>query len=1339
MNETKKTPLDSLTAFAQNHVVPAIVFLYLVTAALIFLVAPIFAYNWINTPFLGAFVEHSLVFVGTGPERAPVWEKLNLRETPLQHQLTKVNDSAVSSARELSVLLNEYEVGDSVELTTRSVNGEENHLKVELQKFPRSSVIPFLIIPYGVGLLYLVSAVWVYLQQRSFEDGRSFVVFSSSVAMITAALFDLYTTHYLTYFWNFALVIVGAAAINMALVFPQKLKGIDRYTSIQWIGYLPSWALFFYTFPTLYNLSLPFTYLARWRITYLYSGVGTLLFLGITVYRRYATKSPIVRQQARYVLWGAVFSFLPIFVWIFSQTSQDGALFNPLLFIPFGFFPLAVGYTILRYRSLRADYIVRQGVLYSLLVILVGGGYAALISGLSLLIGEFVSPTNPVLVAVLVLALTLLLNPLRQRLRQLLEVTFFRSGQEYQDYLQEFNRDLTEALKEKDVVSLLRRYVNKSISPHPFHIYVYDPVREDYGPCVDEEGKNTTDIRFRAEGGLAQTLSQQNVYLYLQNPEQCPATLRTDQTRLALSNAQLFIPISGRKGHILGWLALGARRSGEPYTEQVIDFLEKLSDQAALALERAQVVADLERRVDEMNIFSRIAQGVNITLNFDDVLELIYAQTVRLIPAQDFFIALYNEMRDNFSYVFYIEDDMRLLGHENIPIEQETLVQIVARQSLPIVTNDYEQECHLHGVFPSLEGVYAWMGVPLNVGDKTIGSLCLGSRDLSVVYTESQRDLLQSISDQTAGAITKARLLRETQRRARQLNILNDLGRSLTSTLELNPLLLQILESAAEILDSEAGTLFLVDEETKELIFEVVIGPVAEDLVGTKLPAGTGHVGKVAASGKASIVTNVHLTEDWAKEQDAETGFQTRDLLIAPMEVKEEIIGVIELINKRDGTVFNQGDQELLTSFASQAAIAIENARLYTQTDQALAARVKELSTMQEIDRELNASLEVERAMQITLEQALNQVGADAGFAGIVRQESIRVMAQHGYEKELEKYRWEGIPFDLPYLKTVIQEGKLQQNVIPEEGGILNDSKCYLSIPIKREAKVIGVLMLERKQDTRWQEESLAFLTRLSNHAAIAIANAQLYTEVQGANNAKSEFISFVSHELKNPMTSIQGYSDLLLKGAVGEVNEAQKNFLNTIRGNVGNMKRLVSDLADISRIESGHLNLNFKMIGLNEIIEDVILSMQSQIEAKEQDLLINIPEDIPQVWGDETRLVQILTNLVSNAHKYTPQGGQIFVRGEQTKNRWDTEGADDVVHITVQDTGIGISKEDQPRIFSKFFRTEEAKTSEVPGTGLGLNITRDLVEMQGGKIWFDSIQNQGTTFHFTIPIAETA
>jgi signal transduction histidine kinase len=274
-------------------------------------------------------------------------------------------------------------------------------------------------------------------------------------------------------------------------------------------------------------------------------------------------------------------------------------------------------------------------------------------------------------------------------------------------------------------------------------------------------------------------------------------------------------------------------------------------------------------------------------------------------------------------------------------------------------------------------------------------------------------------------------------------------------------------------------------------------------------------------------------------------------------------------------------------------------------------------------------------------------------------------------------------------------------------------------------------------ESTSTEEEDLAFLSRLSDHAAIAISNAQLYDEVQRANTAKSEFVSLVAHELKNPMTSIKGYTELLAAGAVGPVNEMQANFLTTIRSNTERMSTLVSDLNDNSKIEAGQLRLDFKPVELRELVDEIVRSAKGQIEDKKQIMQVEFKEPLPRIWGDRTRLGQVLTNLISNANKYTPEGGSIEIGAEASQNQWDPERAGRVVHSWVRDNGIGINTEDQQCIFQKFFRSEDPKAREVPGAGLGLSITRSLVEMQGGRIWFESKYRHGTTFHFTVPVAE--
>jgi signal transduction histidine kinase len=183
-------------------------------------------------------------------------------------------------------------------------------------------------------------------------------------------------------------------------------------------------------------------------------------------------------------------------------------------------------------------------------------------------------------------------------------------------------------------------------------------------------------------------------------------------------------------------------------------------------------------------------------------------------------------------------------------------------------------------------------------------------------------------------------------------------------------------------------------------------------------------------------------------------------------------------------------------------------------------------------------------------------------------------------------------------------------------------------------------------------------------------------------------------------------------------------------------MSTLVSDLNDNSKIEAGRLRLDYKATDVPALIDEVVRSIKRQVEDKKQTLEVVSSENLSPMWSDRIRVSQVLTNLVSNAYKYTPEGGLIQIGAEETVNQWNPEGAARVIHLWVKDSGIGMSPEDQQKIFQKFFRSDDPKAREAPGTGLGLNITKSLVEMQGGRIWFESEFRKGTAFHFTIPVA---
>jgi signal transduction histidine kinase len=630
--------------------------------------------------------------------------------------------------------------------------------------------------------------------------------------------------------------------------------------------------------------------------------------------------------------------------------------------------------------------------------------------------------------------------------------------------------------------------------------------------------------------------------------------------------------------------------------------------------------------------------------------------------------------------------------------------------------------------------------VPLSGTEHLIGWITLSAKRSGEPYRENDVIFLTTLANQTAIALENAQLLEASERRAHQLAILNEISRIVTQTLDPDTVLQLIMEKSLELLNAEAGSLLLVDDDRQTLTFEVVLGSASEQLRGAQVPVGSSIAGTVAKDMQPLIVNDAQADPRWNVSFDQSTEFITHNLICVPMVSHNQLVGVIEVLNKRNPESFSEEDAELLSSFAAQAAIAIENARLFTLTDQALAERVQELHTMQLIDRQLNSSLDFARVMDLTLEHAMDAVAASIGVVGVMDEAGtgLYLVAQRGVAAEYACYRDEPWSIERGIIGRVARAG--QPAVV---GDVREDSDfepvvaqthSQIAVPILYQGQVRAVISLESLHPDAFSEDDLAFVTRLADHAAIAIENARLYQQAQAANQAKTEFMSVASHELKIPMTSIKGYAKLLTLGTGGDLNDNQRKFLDIISANVDRMDRLVADLLDVSRIEAGRLRLEMGPVDLCEVIETVIQSVKAQIEAKQLSLKVEIPASLPPIWGDRGRLIQILTNLVSNAYKYTPNDGEIHI----TVDGQADSSSPDRLTVSVRDTGLGISPEDQQKLFTKFFRADDPRVRDVPGTGLGLSITKSLVEMHKGEIWFESAPDQGTIFTFTLPATHT-
>jgi signal transduction histidine kinase len=566
-----------------------------------------------------------------------------------------------------------------------------------------------------------------------------------------------------------------------------------------------------------------------------------------------------------------------------------------------------------------------------------------------------------------------------------------------------------------------------------------------------------------------------------------------------------------------------------------------------------------------------------------------------------------------------------------------------------------------------------------------------------------------------------------------RLAALYEVSRVLGSSLNLDEALTVALDAAIRLTGAERGFLMLVEgDETEELVFRLARNAKEETLEEAAFEVSRSVVREVIHAGTPVVTTNAQQDKRF-QTQDSVINFALRSIMAVPLSVRGKIIGAMYVDNKIKAGLFQQSDLDLLATFAGQAAITIENARLYTRTDQALSARIAELQNMQMIDRQLNSTLDFEKVMALTLEWAARYTAARTGWIGIVEEGDhghvVRTVARHGLSgtrplklspstANLGSVRG----FSDPLVQTALASRQVQRLAPDPNTG---EAAQLIAPVVIHEDRMIAMIVLERPMHA-FSANAAEFLARLADHAAFAIENARLYAALKRANDSKSEFVRTVSHELKLPMTSIKGYAELILHGVSGPITDQQKQFLNTIRSNVERMSVLVSDLADLSRIESGRIKIELKEVDVAQAVQEAVKHVQAAVEAKGQSVEQRLAADLPRARTDPARLGQVLMNLLSNANKYSPAGASITVLADAQPP---------FVRVSVSDTGIGISPEDVQKLYTAFFRSDDPAVRQETGWGLGLHLSKRLVEVLGGELHARSEVGKGSTFTFTVPI----
>lgn len=578
--------------------------------------------------------------------------------------------------------------------------------------------------------------------------------------------------------------------------------------------------------------------------------------------------------------------------------------------------------------------------------------------------------------------------------------------------------------------------------------------------------------------------------------------------------------------------------------------------------------------------------------------------------------------------------------------------------------------------------------------------------------------------DKVHAKITEIADKAQEQESAGRFEALYKVSRILGTSLDLQTVLDQVMDAVIQLTGAERGFLMLNDDDGN-LTIKAARNFDQQTVSDTELDYSHTVANLVIDSEEAVLTTNA-LEDPRFKQQQSVMKQSLRSIMAAPLFARGSVIGIAYVENRIIAGLFTEDHLDTLQALVGQASVAIDNAILFEETDEELAKRIDELRMLRRVDMQLSQKLDPEEAMGYTLETAARVSGATEGHIGMMQGDSREVMATHHYsasKKSAKSTREHLIHLQNAY-PQVWEAVDNTETVIFDTGqyGLVT----AMIVPIMLDEEAIGVVILLKEDGGGFSKEEQELVERIVTRAAINIENGRLFKAVQAADDAKTEFVGIVAHDLKTPMTSIQGYADLLMMQS-DSLSERQTNFLERISRTVKRMEVLVSDLADVSRIEGGQFLMDKSCIKTSKIVEDVHDTIMPQINDRGHIYTEDSSENLPEIYTDYYRLIQVLTNILSNAYKYTPNGGTITLSVREEDKR---------IRFSITDTGIGLSKEQVTQLGTPFWRADDDYTNSQPGTGLGFFITRSLVRQMDSDIKIESEVGKGSTFSFSVEIA---
>jgi GAF domain-containing protein len=790
------------------------------------------------------------------------------------------------------------------------------------------------------------------------------------------------------------------------------------------------------------------------------------------------------------------------------------------------------------------------------------------------------------------------------------------------------------------------------------------------------------------------------------------------------------------------------RQEVRPFADKQIELVQNFAAQAVIAIENTRLLNELRQSLEQQTATSEVLSVISRSPGeLEPVFQTILENATRICGVN--FGALSLREGDAFRAVAMQGVSAALAERR----QRDPLIRLTPGHNLERLVRtrdvvhvpDLSADMVAAPIPYELAGARALLNVPLLKENEVIGSILIYRHEAGP-FADKQIEPVKNFAAQAVIAIENARLLSELRQSLEQqtatAKVLEVISRS---AFDLQAVFETVAESSVRLCGADRAFIFRFDGEVLRMVATYNSPAEFKDWVAQHPIRPGRHSGSARAALERRTIHIPDVRADPEYTYGAKDAEAIRTVLSVPILKGDTLLGVM-MIYHLEVRPFSDMQIALVETFADQAAIAIENVRLFEdvqkRTEELSDALEQQTATSDVLKLISRSTFDLKAVLQTLVESAARLCDADR--ATITRQiNGVFYRAEaYGFSPEfVELMRTQPVE---AARGTITGRALMERAIvhIPDveadpdytwaEARRLGHFRTILGVPMLREGTPIGVLALTRSEVHPFTDKQIELVTSFADQAAIAIENVRLFEEIQDksrqveeASKHKSQFLANMSHELRTPLNAILGYTELILDNLYGEAPDKMRTVLERVQTNGKHLLGLINDVLDLSKIEAGQLVLTIQDYSIKDIVQGVYSAVEPLASTKKLGFKIEVPPNLPPARGDDRRLTQVLLNLVGNAIKFT-DAGEVTVKAAAANGAYT---------IAVRDTGPGIAESDQAKIFDEFQQADSTQTKAKGGTGLGLSIAKRIVEMHGGRLWVESHLGSGSTFSFTVPL----